>query len=262
MNIYIMTDIEGISGIYTREQVTPAGSRFEEGRRYMTEDVNTCVQACKAAGADKVYVRDCHGGSYTLLWDQLTSEADYYICGTTETQRMEALDECDALILLGYHAMAGTRAAVLEHSMSSAGVQNYWINDEKAGETAIDAGIAGEHGIPVIMVSGDDKVCAEAKALLPWVQTAEVKRGVTSFGAMLLPPKQARKAIWDAAFRAVREAAHATSLTFGSPVRFRAEVTERTQLPMALGKPYYHRIDGRTYEITAPTLEEAFFLSL
>lgn len=261
MNIYIMVDIEGISGIYAREQVIPGESRFAEGRRYMTDDINVCVKACKEAGADKIYVRDCHGGSYTVLWDELTPDADYYICGRTDTQRMEALDDCDALILLGYHAMAGTRAGVLEHSMSSTSVQNYWINGQLAGEVAIDAGIAGEHGIPVIMVSGDDKVCAEAKKLLPWIQTAEVKRGVTSFGAMLLPREKAHKAIYDATLRAVREAADAKAFTFASPVTFRAELTERSQPPMTLGKPYMTRVDGRTYEVTAPTLEEAFFLS-
>ena len=62
MNIYIMTDLEGISGIYDREQITPAGRRFNEAREFMTGDINACVEACKEAGVDKVYVRDCHGG--------------------------------------------------------------------------------------------------------------------------------------------------------------------------------------------------------
>lgn len=144
--------------------------------------------------------------------------------------------------------------------MNSSRVQNYWINDQLAGEVAIDAGIAGEHGIPVIMVSGDDKVCAEAKALLPWVKTAEVKKGITSFGAMLLPQQKAHKAIYDATFRAVREAADAKPFTFASPVTFRAELMERCQPPITFGKPFMKRLDGRTYEVTAPTLEEAYFL--
>ena len=56
MNIYIMADIEGISGIYSPEQVVPGKSRFSEGRLYATEDVNVCVDACKEAGADKIFV--------------------------------------------------------------------------------------------------------------------------------------------------------------------------------------------------------------
>jgi len=37
MNVYVMTDIEGISGIYTRDQVLPSESRFQEGRRYIID---------------------------------------------------------------------------------------------------------------------------------------------------------------------------------------------------------------------------------
>ena len=59
--------------------------------------------------------------------------------------------------------MAGTPGAILEHTMSSASVQNYWINGMKVGELAIDAGIVGDRGKPVIMVSGDDKVCLRPK---------------------------------------------------------------------------------------------------
>ena len=62
------------------------------------------------------------------------------------------------------------------------------------------------------------------------------------------------------AFRAVREAADAKPFTFASPVTFRAELMERCQPPITFGKPFMKRLDGRTYEVTAPTLEEAFFL--
>ena len=67
MNLYLMVDAEGISGIYSREQVMESGSRRAESRAYMTADINACVEACKEAGAEKVYVRDCQGGANTLL---------------------------------------------------------------------------------------------------------------------------------------------------------------------------------------------------
>ena len=58
MNIFIMGDMEGISGITSREQVLPDASRYAEGRRLMVSDINVVVRACKEAGAEKVYVRD------------------------------------------------------------------------------------------------------------------------------------------------------------------------------------------------------------
>ena len=169
MNVYVMVDLEGISGIYTRDQVVFGESRHAEGRRYITEDINAVVRGLKDAGVEKIYVRDCHGGSYSVLWDQLSPDADYYVCGLSNEVRYPGIEDCDAVILLGYHAMAGTHEALLEHTFSSKTIQNIWVNGEKVGEIALDAAIAGEHGKPIIMVSGDDKVCAEAKALLPEV---------------------------------------------------------------------------------------------
>ena len=63
---------------------------------------------------------------------------------------MPDIDDFDGLILLGYHAMAGTPEAILEHTMSSAGWQNFYMNGVKSGELAIDAGMAGDHGVPML----------------------------------------------------------------------------------------------------------------
>lgn len=259
MNIYIMVDAEGISGIHDREQVMPSGSRYQEGRELMVKDINACVEGCKAAGADKIYVRDAHGSGSNIVWSKLTSLADYYIIGYTGQDRYPGLEDCDGVILLGYHAMAGTPGAILEHTMSSASVQNYWINGKKAGETAVDAGIVGDKGKPVIMVSGDDKVCKEAKELLPNVVTAEVKKGITWKGGMLLPPDKAYELIKEKAKEAVERLAEQKPLVFDKPIRLRAEVTERSLLPLTYAKPYIKIIDGRTYEVEGSTMEEALF---
>lgn len=81
------------------------------------------------------------------------------------------------MALLGYHAMAGTRLANLEHTMTSAAWHSFRVNGEAWGEVAIDAKIASEAGVPVIMVSGDDRLCREADAFLPGVERACVKHG-------------------------------------------------------------------------------------
>jgi len=263
MNIYIMTDLEGISGITSREQVLPEASRYAEGRRLMVNDINVVVRACKEAGAEKVYVRDCHGGGMNVIWSELCAEADGYIIGYTGDDRFPCLDECDAVILLGYHAMAGTPGGTLEHSMSSTSIQNYHINGVQAGEVAIDAGIVGDKGKPVIMVSGDDKVCREAEELLPWVVTAEVKRGITWRGGVLLPQQKAHALLREKTIEAIRHAeANPDSvkpLQYAKPITMRVELVERGILPSSYAKPYMKIIDGRTYEVTGDTMEEVLF---
>jgi D-amino peptidase len=260
MNIYIMVDAEGISGIYDREQVMPTGSKYDECRMLMTEEINTCVEAAKEAGVEKIFVRDSHGGGNSVIWDKLSSKADYYISGKCSGNRFPGIEECDGVILLGYHAMAGTPCAILEHTMSSETVQNYWLNGQKAGEVAVDAAVAGDFGKPVIMVSGDDKVCLEAKTLLPWIVTAEVKKGLRCFYAMLLPKEKAKALLREKVKEAIKNLPNTKPYVLDKPVKLRIEKCERSQLPYA-NKPYIKIIDGRTYEVEGATMEEALYRS-
>ena len=48
-------------------------------------------------------------------------------------------------------------------------------------------------------------------------------------------------------------------LRYSSPVRLRAELTERQPLPNRRSCPGLTVLDGRTFEIEAPTLEDALF---
>ena len=167
MNLYILVDLEGISGICSREQIFGKASRINEGRVLMTEDINACVDAAKEMGVEKIYVRDCHGSSNTVIYEKLSDNADYYICGYMGEQRYMGIEDCDAVILLGYHAMAGTLGGVLEHSWSSACIQNIFINGIKRGEIAMDSAAAALYNKPVIMISGDDAACREAREIMP-----------------------------------------------------------------------------------------------
>ena len=262
MRVLIIADIEGISGVYTVDQTSPKLTRFNEGRDCMTADINACAAGLKAAGVDFVAARDCHGNSFSVRWENISDDVDELVCGEIYSDRFDQLETFDAVVLLGYHAMAGTHKAVLEHSMSSREIQNYWINGEKAGEVAIDAGIAGDKGVPVIMVSGDDKVCKEAKELLPWIETAQVKRGLSSFGAAMLPPQRAHKLIFDTAKKAVENIKNAKPLVFDKPIRFRVDLMDRVPLPNLHNHPDVKIIDGRSYELEAETVEKALFRSL
>ena len=116
MKIFVMVDMEGISGICQRSQVSKGDPNY--ARKYMTWDVNACVRGCLSGGAEKVTVRDAHAGGFNLIWEELDPRADY-IQGRSGKHRMPGIKGCDALILLGYHAMAGTPEAILEHTMTT-----------------------------------------------------------------------------------------------------------------------------------------------
>lgn len=259
MKIYIAVDMEGISGVAGSEFVIANGQRYQEGRRYYTGDINACAAGCFRAGADTVIVRDAHSNGTHALWDQLDPRIEL-VQGTGARKRFPGLDECDGLILLGYHAMAGTPEALLEHTFSSASIQNIWLNERPVGEIGIDASIAAAMGIPTIMVSGDDKACHEATEWIPGVITCQVKIGYSCQCTRLLSLEKAHQRLEDKAFTAVRAIKSFVPPHVETPVTLRKEMMERIAIPHESVRPNIRVIDGRTYETTADSVESAFDL--
>ncbi len=259
MKIFVMTDMEGVSGICRSEQVSSGERLYEEGRRFLTLDVNACVEGLFAGGADEVVVKDAHGGrGGNLLWEEVDPRADY-LMGETGRQRLAGIETCDALVLLGFHAMAGTPEAILEHTMSSASWQNFHLNGRRVGEICLDAAVAGENGVPAVMLSGDDKACREAQQFIPGIVTACVKWGLCREGGRLLPSARAHALITEAACEAVQKADTIEPLVIEPPITARLERVSKGRLPTRGEKPYVKIIDGRTYEVTADSVEQAIW---
>ena len=256
MKLYISVDMEGISGISGSEFVLPDGRLYAEGRRYYTQDINACAQGCFAAGASAVIVRDSHGGGNHALWDQLDPRLEI-VQGHTPSP-FPGLEEADALILLGYHALAGTAEALLEHTFSSATIQNLWLNGRPVGEIGIHAAIAAELGVPVILVSGDDKTCAEAEDWIPGVVTCQVKQGLGTQGARMLSAEVAHRLIAEKTQEAVGRLGEIKPLTVPHPVTLRMEMKERVGIPREGTRPDLRVVDGRTVEATGESVSEVF----
>jgi D-amino peptidase len=192
-----------------------------------------------------------------MIWEQLDPRARCIRGRADSTMRLPECHGAAGLILLGYHAMAGTANAVIDHTFTYT-VQNLWINGVRSGEIGVDASIAADYGIPTIMISGDDKACAEASAIIPGILTASVKKGLGRIGADLMSQKDAHALIRTRAAEAVRACAKIKPYKVSYPVTVRQEFAQ-TLVPVNRGnKPYYKQIDARTYEVTGATAEEAF----
>jgi D-amino peptidase len=250
MNVFVMVDMEGISGVCRSVQVND-GEPYQTARRFLTGDVNACVEGCLAGGAKRIVVRDAHYTGFNFIFSDLHPAAEY-IQGATP-RRMPEIETFDGLILLGYHAMAGTSEAILEHTMSSGNWQNFWINGKRSGELAIDGGIAGDHGVPVIMVSGDDKCCSEARKFFRNVVTVQVKKGLSVEGGRLLPLERARGLIREGAKKACSQYKQFSPYKVKRPVTLRLELVSRGKVPV--NRKYVRVIDGRTYEVKGDSVE-------
>lgn len=192
--VYISTDMEGCSGVTCSEQVAAEGPRAEEGKRLMAEDMNACIEGCFAAGATEVVVWDGHAARANVN-PKLIDRRAKLIQGKMPGKRFKEIEGSEAIILLGYHSMALTPGGTLAHSFSSASIQGMWLNGREVGEIGVDAAIAAEYKVPVVMVSGDDKACAEARSWIPGVVTCQTKKGTGPQSADLVPLEESRRLI-------------------------------------------------------------------
>jgi len=254
MKIYIMVDMEGISGISGSDFVKVTGRYYQLGRKYYTMDINACVRGCYKAGADKVIVKDGHGAGNHAIWEDMEPGVEL-IQGQYFYERFPGIEECDALILLGYHAMAGTAEALMEHTFDSSSIQNMWLNDALVGEFAIDSATAAEFNVPTIMVSGDDKTCLEAKQWVPNVITCQVKKGDGCQQTRLLPIEEAHKLIETKTEEAIRNMSTIHPPKIEYPVRLRKEVIERGKVRLDSN---IKQINARTIEVESNSIQEAF----
>ncbi len=187
--VYVSTDMEGCSGITSSEQVAS-----DAGKQLMAGDMNACIEGCFAAGATEVVVRDHHGGGRNVNPEWIDQRAKL-IQGETPEKRFKDIEDSVAIIFLGYHAKALTPGGTLAHSYSSASIQGMWLNGREVGEIGVDAAIAAEYKVPVVMVSGDDKACGEARSWIPGVVTCETKTGTGPQSADLVPVEESRRRI-------------------------------------------------------------------
>ena len=58
MNVFLSADLEGTAFAVTRESLRPGGHDYERSRQEMTLEVLAAAEGARAAGADRVVVRD------------------------------------------------------------------------------------------------------------------------------------------------------------------------------------------------------------
>jgi D-amino peptidase len=202
--IYVVTDLEGISGVYkfaqTREPGTPL---YREACEYFMGDVAAVVRGLRDAGASEVLVLDGHGTQAVV--PHLMEPGAKYVTGVPRPGVLWGLDSSYAgIVMLGYHAMMGTPDGVLHHTQSSKTENRYWYNGVESGELVQMAVIAGHFGVPPILVTGDEATCREARKFFGTeCVTVSVKQGLAREAAVLYPFAQTRKDLYEGAKRAV-----------------------------------------------------------
>jgi len=259
LKLFMHWDMEGVSGLFTREHVwfwepDTREQIAEEGRQLLVADINSALAAALDAGADEVIVCDTHhGGGNIRLPEMLSDPRVTYLEKSRGIQNgklrwMPGLDETvDGLLLPGHHAKAGTPGAFLPHTWSL-DWEDFRINGQSVGEMGIEACFAGHWNIPVIFAQGDEAGCREAEGMFPGIVTACVKRFVNPDTCEGPDAASARRLTAEKVAEAIRRlragGCRPFQPTLPMTVAIRMITSEKAEA--AAQKPGVQRIDDRT----------------
>jgi D-amino peptidase len=260
MQVFVATDLEGVGGVLIDEQVSGDSPEFARARHLLTQEVNAAVDGALAGGAVDIVVDDGHSRGFNLIYEKLHPGARY-VQGRPRPEWLQGLCEgFGATFFIGCHAMAGTREAVRDHTMSSATWHNLWLNGKPTGEIGLWVAIAGQFGVPCALVTGCERACEEARSLVPEIETVVTKSGVSRTAAVLEPVEVVHGAIRVKSESALAKAGTIAPVRVASPVELRVEYNQTGQADSVAIIPGRERLDARTIAYRGATVTDALRL--
>jgi D-amino peptidase len=258
-NVFVSIDMEGIAGVAHLRQVWRGSDDYPAARALMTAEANAAVAGAFEGGATAVVVNDSHGDMQNLLPEEMDPRAELILGSPKVLSMMQGFGpEYDLALFIGYHAAAGTQAAVMDHTYSGRLLYELRLNEEPVTEAELNAAFAGTHGVPVGLITGDDKACAQAAKRLPGIRTVVVKEGYGRMVARSMHPAAAREAIRKGAAEAVAGSGDLQPYRPDPPFVLEADVANTSCADLCALAPGTDRVGPRTVRFQTDDFLEAF----
>ena len=258
MSVYIIVDLECISGITNGAMIRTGSSEWaSRGRHLATAEVNIVIEGALAAGAEKIYVRDSHDSGENLIREELHQAAELISGSAAVTPFLPGLNEAfDAVFLIGFHARMGTLHGHYDHTITTAAISEVRLNNIPIGEIGLYGAYAGLRNVPVTMVTGDIAAIHEARELFGDIQTVSVKEGYGRFAARVLSPEKTYPQIKLAAKKALET--RGCPWRVDIPLHFAVDFLRSAEADMAEMVPGAERMSARTVEYQHDDPEMSF----
>ena len=256
--IYISADLEGVVGAVTGEQLGPGGFEYNRFREFMTGEVNAAIKAARAAGATEILVADSHGNGQNLLIEKLPKDVKLIRSWPRPLGMMEGIDSSfDGVIFTGYHSSTDNMEGVRAHTFSSARLTSVKVNGKVMSEGSWNAAVAGEFGVPVIMIAGDDAAVNEVKALIGNAEGAIVKESISFHSAKSLHPDAAYDLIAEKTSYAVKNIKKYKPYKIKGPLTISVSFKHYQPSQILSYLKMFKRTDSHTIEFKAKNMIEA-----
>ena len=246
LKVFISVDMEGVSGVVSSDQTAAGGTDYNRFRRLMTDETNAAIDGAIAAGATEIVVNDSHGSMRNIEIEQLHGPAELISSNIKPMGMMQGIDSTfDAVIFVGYHAKAGSPVGVLAHTGTGT-IADVRVNGRSVGESGINTYAAGELGVPVVMITGDQEAIAQARELVPNIESVQVKEAIWTTAARSLRPEEARVRIRAAAEKALKRISDFKPVRSTSPTTFEVAFNQTVLADIAEQVPTVRRVNANT----------------
>jgi D-amino peptidase len=251
VKIFLSSDMEGTAGVVDWSQCLGPGPEYQYYRRLLQDEVNAAIEGALSAGATEFLVNDSHSTMQNLRPDELLGNARYLSGRHKPMYMMQGLDASfDAVFFVSYHGSMASEASTLSHTYNPRAIARVLLNGLEVGESGINALVALGHGVPVVLVTGDDTTAEEATRVCPGLHTAVVKHSVTRSAAESLHPTEAKALIRDAAAAAVAGLADARPPQITLPATLEIAFQNGDFAEMATWITGVERVDARTVRVS------------
>ena len=218
----MLVDIEGVTGVTTFHQA----EKEPFGRDMMMHDINAVLEGILSEPGNEVLIFEEHTDGCNIDLSDLPAGVQVVRGKPLINGAWKGIDSSyDGLIMVGFHARYGVEGALLPHSY---GPQNrdIRINGVNVGEIGVEAGMAGDAGVPLVLVTGDSAGCDEASELVPGVMTVSVKEALGSTYARCLNPKDSAAILREAGLKLARGIPDVKAKTYGETVSMEIDLAE------------------------------------
>jgi D-amino peptidase len=210
VKVFVSVDMEGISGLVRWADVVTRGQDYPRNRSIMTREANAAIEGAFLAGASEVTVEENHGVEdlTNLVIDEIDPRCRVIRgAGRPTATTMAGLDaETTVVLLIGHHPRAGSFPGIMAHTVSYERFRAVRLRGQDIGEGEIMTIRAGELGVPLGLITGDQIAIEQIRKRAPWAEAVEVKRALSRQSGDVIPPERTWPLIRDAARRAVERA--------------------------------------------------------
>jgi D-amino peptidase len=275
MRLYLSVDMEGVAGVahsaqtyFDREGVTDR-TDYDRSRSLMAGETNAAIAAAFDAGMNEVIVNDSHWQMRNLRAEDLDPRARLIIGDKPHSMTQGIGPEGDGLgfaaaAFVGYHAGAGHPTGIIGHTYAGNVVMEVRVNGVPHNETGLNALRLGQHGVPVVLVSGDDALAGEVELLLPWAERVVVKRAQAALVAEADAPEVACRSIADGLRRALARLDEMAVYRLAGALRLEVDLRLPIMADYCALIPTVERIGPRSVAAEPPDAETLYatFMSI